>query len=101
MIPIIVNDLLDIPVFQEEWPDFKSVDNCTREKIVPDMEVLVRRSGEDFRVKIEEVNGETLVGKVLTETFYFDQPFQDGDWIQFEKKNVIDIYDIDRWGVLY
>ncbi len=46
MIPIIVSDLLDIPAFQEEWPDFKSVDNCTREKIVPDMEVRLRRSQE-------------------------------------------------------
>lgn len=101
MTPIIVNDLLDIPSFQVGWPYFKSVDNCTREKIIPDMEVLVRRAGEDFRVKIEEVNEKILIGKVLTEKFYFDQPFQAGDWIQFEKKNVINIYDIDRWGVLY
>jgi len=101
MTPIIVNDLLDVSLLQETYPTFKAVDNCTREKIVPDMEVLVRRAGEDFRVKIEEVNGETLVGKVLTEKFYFFQPFKFEDWIQFEKKNVIDIYDIDRWGVLY
>jgi hypothetical protein len=101
MIPIIVNDLLDVPALQEEWPEFKSVNDCTRAKIVPDMEVLVRRSGEDFRIKIEEVSGEILIGKVLTEEFYFPQPFQNGDWIQFEKKNVINIYDIDRWGVLY
>ena len=100
MTPIIVDDLLDIPSFQEEWPDFKSIDNCDREKITPDMEVLVRRY-EDFRVKVEVVAGEILVGKVLTEKFYFVQPFQTGDYIKFEKKNVINIYDIDRWGVLY
>lgn len=101
MIPIIINDLLDVPSLQVDWPDFRTVDNCAREKIIPDMEVLVRRVGEYFRVKIEEVNGEILIGRVLTEKFYFDQPFQAGDWIQFEKKNVINIYDINRWGVLY
>lgn len=96
-----VNDLLDVPTFQEEWPEFKAVDNCTREKLQVDMEVRVRRSGEYFRVKIESIDREVLVGKVLTEKFYFDQPFKAGDFIQFYKKNVIDIYDIDRWGVLY
>jgi hypothetical protein len=99
---VIVPDLLlNVPAFQENWPEFKAVDNCAREKIIPDMEVKLRRIGEDFRVKVEEVNGETLIGKVLTEEFYFTQPFSAGDLIQFEKKNVIDIYDIDRWGVLY
>jgi len=101
MVPIEVNDLLDVPSFQKKWPDFKAIDNCTREKITPDMEVLVRREGEDFRVKIEEVTGEILVGKILTEIFYFNQPFQYEDYIKFEKKNVINIYDINRWGVLY
>lgn len=99
---VIVPDLLlDVPEFQKNWPEFKAIDNCAREKIVPDMEVKLRRIGEHFRVKIEEVNGEILIGKVLTKEFYFTQLFQEGDLIQFEKKNVIDICDINRWGVLY
>ncbi len=96
-----VNDLLDIPTFKEKWPQFRSVDNCAREKIEPDMEVLVMRSGEYFQVRIDSVDGETLTGKVLTEKFYFDQPFKVNDFIRFYKKNVIDIYDINRTGVLY
>jgi len=101
MTPIEVNDFLDIPSFKEEWPEFKAVDKCDREKISPDMEVLVRRSGEDIVIRIESVNDQVLVGKVLTKKFYFEQPFQTGDFVQFFKKNVINIYDIERTGVLY
>jgi hypothetical protein len=101
MNPIEVNDFLDIPAFQEMWPNFKAVNNCDREKIEPDMEVSVRRCGEYFRIKVEEVDGETLIGKVLTSVFYFNQPFKVNDYIKFYKKNVISIYDINRWGVLY
>jgi len=97
----IVNLLLDVPEFQKNYPDFKAITDKDREQIAVDMEVKIRRIGEDFRVKIEEVNGEILIGKVLTKHFYFSQPFQEGDFIQFEKKNVIDVYDINRWGVLY
>lgn len=99
MTPIIVNDFLDVPELQKTT-DYPSVSDDDRAKIIPDMEVRLRR-GEYIRVKIEEVNGQILVGKVLTQTLNLDQPFEYLDWIQFEKKNVIDIYDIDRWGVLY
>jgi hypothetical protein len=63
------------------------------------MEVRVRSNSEDIRVKVEEVNGDEIIGMVLTETFYFDQQFDYLDLIQFEKKNVIDIYIIN--GVYY
>lgn len=99
MTPIVVNDFLDVPALQETT-EYHSVSDEDRAKIVPDMEVRLRR-GEYIRVKIEEVDGQILIGKVLTETLNLDQPFEYLDWIQFEKKNVIDIYDIDRWGVLY
>ena len=99
MTPIIVNDFLDVPALQETT-DYNSVSDEQRDMIVPDMEVRVRR-GEYIRIKIEEVNGDILIGKVITEHLNLDQPFGHLDWVQFEKKNVIDIYDIDRWGVLY
>jgi len=99
MTPIIVNDFLDVPELQETT-DYKAVTDDQRELIIPDMEVRVRR-GEYIRIKIEEVNDQILVGKVITESFNLSQPFVHLDWVQFYKKNVIDIYDIDRWGVLY
>jgi len=98
MVPIVVNDFLDVPELQESNSEFKAVADWMRAKIIPDMEVRLRR-GEYIRVKIEEVNGEILIGKVLTETINLEQPFGYLDWIQFEKKNVVDIYDIDRWGI--
>lgn len=101
MVPIVVNDFLDVPEFKKDWPDFKSVDECQRGKIQIDMEVTLRRVGEDIRVKIEDIQGDNIIGRVLTEAFYFDHPFQQGDFIQFKRKNIIDIYDINRWGVKY
>ena len=98
MTPIIVNDFLDVPTLQETT-DYHSVSDEDRAKIIPDMEVRVRR-GEYIRIKIEEVNDQILIGKVITE-LASPQPFKYLDWVQFYKKNVIDIYDIDRWGVLY
>lgn len=94
-----VTTLVDIPKLQEDWPDFKAVTDCDREKIRPEMEVRIRSNSEDIRVKVEEVNGDEIVGKVLTEIFYFDQQFEYLDMIRFEKKNVIDIYIIN--GVYY
>lgn len=99
MATIIPTTLVDVPELQELYPDFKSVSDCDREKIQPDMEVKLRSNGEDFIVKVEEVNGDYIIGKVLKETFYFDQPFEYLDMIQFEKKNVIDITVI--YGVYF
>jgi len=87
-----VPTLLDVPEMQEQYPDFKAVSECETAKIELDMEVLLRNNGEDFRVKVEEINGDQMVGKVLREEFYFDQPFQFLDMINFERRNVIDIY---------
>lgn len=91
----------DIPKLQNEWPSFKAINDCDREKIDLDMEVKIRVKGQDIRVKVEAMNGIIIIGKVLTKTFYFDMPFGEGDMVQFEKKNVIDIFDINRTGVLY
>lgn len=99
MTPIIVNDFLDVPALQEITV-YHSVSDDDRAKIIPDMEVKVRRDAY-IRIKIEEVNDQILIGKVVTTTINSDQPFKYLDWVQFYKKNVIDIYDIDRWGVLY
>ena len=99
MTVIIPTTLLDVPELQEVYPDFKSVDDCQRAKIQPEMEVTLRSNGENFIVKVEEVTDTYLVGKVLTESFYFPQPFQQLDMIQFERKNVIDIKVI--YGVYY
>jgi len=96
---IIVNDFLDVLQLQENDPEYKSVSDNDRSKIIPDMEVLVRR-GQYVRIRVDDVNGETIIGKVLTSSTW-PQPFEQFDYVQFEKKNVIDIYDIDRWGVLY
>ena len=94
-----VKTLLDVPDLQESFPGFVAVTDCDREKIFPEMEVSVRSNGETFKVKIEEVNDQELVGKVLQSEFYFDQPFGFLDFIRFEKKNVIDIFTI--YGVDY
>jgi hypothetical protein len=91
----------DVPKLQKNWPTFKAVNDCDRDKIELDMEVSIRVKGETIRVKIEAMNDSLLIGKVLTKKFYFVQPFIEGDMIQFEKKNVIDIFDINRTGVLY
>jgi len=97
--PIIVNDFLDVPELQKTT-EYKSVTDEQRGLIIPDMEVRVRR-GEYIRIKIEEVNDQMLIGKIITTEFSLEHPFKFLDWVQFEKKNVIDIYDINRWGVLY
>lgn len=91
--------LLDVSQLQEDYPDFVSVNNCDRDKIRPEMEAKLRSNGEDFRVRVEEVNDDEIIGTVLREEFYFDQPFGFLDMIRFEKKNVIDIYVIN--GVYY
>ena len=97
---IIVNDFVDIVRLKDLYPDFHSVDDLQRDKIELGMEVKTRRNGENFRIRINGVSDDTLTGEVISGTFFFNQPFELGDTIQFEKKNVIDIYDIDRWGIL-
>ena len=87
-----VPTLLDVPELQEDYPDFKAIAQCETVKIELDMEVLLRNNGEDFRVKVEEINGDQMVGKVLREYFYSDQPFEFLDMINFERRNVIDVY---------
>lgn len=99
MTPIIVNDFLDVNALQKKQK-YDSVSDNQRDLIIPDMEVRVRR-GEYIRIKIEEVNGVILIGKVLIQDLNWEHPFDCLDYVQFYKKNVIDIYDIDRWGVLY
>ena len=99
MAVIVPTTLLDVPALQEQYPTFKSVDDCQRDKIQPEMEVLLRSNGEDFYVKVEEVHEDYLIGKVLRNDFYQTQPFEYLDMIQFERKNVIDIKVI--YGVYY
>lgn len=96
---IVVNDFLDVSKLQDEDPEYNSVSDRDRNEIIPDMEVLVRR-GQYVRIRVDQVNNDMIIGKVLT-TSTWPQPFEQYDFVQFEKKNVIDIYDIDRWGVLY
>jgi hypothetical protein len=87
-----VPTLVDVTQLKEEYPDFNSIAYCETIKIELDYEVKLRNNGEDFRVKVEEINGDQMVGKVLREHFYFDQPFEFLDWINFERRNVIDVY---------
>ncbi len=87
-----VPTLLDATELKEDYPNFKKIAMCETIKIELDMEVLLRNNGEDFRVKVEEINGDQMVGKVLREHFYFYQPFEYLDWINFERRNVIDVY---------
>ena len=87
-----VSTLLDVTELKEDYPDFNSLAYCETIKIELDYEVKLRSNGEDFRVKVEEINGDQLVGKVLREHFFFDQPFQFLDEINFERRNVIDVY---------
>jgi hypothetical protein len=94
-----VTTLLDVVKLQEDYPDFVAVTDCDRAKLGLDMEVRLRSNGEYFRAKVEEIDGETVVGKVLREQFSFPQPFEYLDWIRFERKNIIDIYVIN--GVYY
>lgn len=98
--PIIVNDLLYPAALKGIYPIFNTIDLKETKKLEVGMEVKVRRMGENFRVRVDEIDGNTLIGKVIGGTFYFPQPFQKGDIIQFEKLNVINIYDIRRWGAL-
>lgn len=97
---IIVNDLLDPVALKEKYPTFITVDDCQREKLEVGMEVKLRRSGENFRVRVDEIQGDTITGKIISGKFYFPQPFSVDDIIQFKRNNVINIYDINRWGAL-
>ena len=98
--PIIVNDLLDPGALKDIYPLFNTIDVRETKKLEVGMEVKIRRMGENFRVRVDEIDGDTLIGKIIGGTFYFKQPFQKGDIIQFKKLNVINIYDIKRWGAL-
>ena len=92
MTTIDVTTLLDVNELKENYPNFRSVSECDILKIELDMEVLLRSNGEDFTVKVEEINEDELIGKVLREDFTFNQPFKFLDLIKFKRKNVIDIY---------
>lgn len=87
-----VPTLLDAVKLKEKYPIFNTITYCQSIKIEVDMEVTLRNNGEDFRVKVEEINGDQMVGKVLTESFCLDQPFEFLDMINFERRNVIDIH---------
>ena len=87
-----VPTLLDVTELKEDFPDFNAIQYCQTAKIELDYEVKLRNNGEDFRVKVEEINGDQMVGKVLREHFSFEQPFAFLDEINFERRNVIDIY---------
>lgn len=99
MTPIIVDDLLEVQEFKQDWPEFKAIEPHKLDSLEEGMEVKLRRFGEYFRVRVESIKDDTITGIVLTETFYFEQPFMKGDLIQFKKNNIINIYDITRWGV--
>jgi hypothetical protein len=92
MTSIDVKTLVDVTELKEDYPDFRSIALCETTKIELDMEVLLQSNGEYFRVKVEEIDGDQMVGKVLRENFDFNQPFEFLDWINFERRNVIDIY---------
>lgn len=94
-----VPTLLDVNEFKGNYPHFNAIKYCETVKIKLDYEVKLRNNGEDFRVKVEEINGDQMVGKVLREHFDFDQPFQFLDMINFERKNVIDVYV--NYGEMY
>jgi len=94
-----VPTLLNVVAMKEMNPDFKAIDYCETAKIELDYEVLLRNHGEDFRVKVEEINGDQMVGKVLRDHFDFNQPFQFLDEINFERKNVIDVYI--NYGIMF
>lgn len=97
---IIVNDLLNPHQLKDIYPVFNTIDLSETKKLEVGMEVKVRRMGENFRIRVDEIDGDTLTGKVIGGSFYFPQPFQKNDMIQFDKLNVINIYDIKRWGAL-
>lgn len=99
MATITPKTLTDIPELQKDYPNFVAVTDCDRAKIGVDMELTLRSNGEDFTVKVEEVGETHLTGKVLTRTFYFNQPFEAGDFIIFERRNVIDINPLP--GIYY
>jgi hypothetical protein len=99
MTPIIVDDLLKVQEFKEIWPDFKAIEPHKLDSLEEGMEVKLRWSGEYFRVRVESIKNDTITGIVLPKKFYFRPPFGSGDLIQFKKDNIIDIYDITRWGV--
>lgn len=100
MTPIVLTNCLDIPEFLKEWPNFNSINDCSRIKFQIGMEVDIRHNQEDFRVRIDELPDDTtIIGPVLTKVIFFDQPFNSMDVVQFERKNVFNVYDIDRWGI--
>jgi len=102
MTPIILTNCVDIPEFIKEWPEFRTLNDCSRLKFQIGMEVAIRHNQEDFRIRIDELPDDTtIIGPVLTPSqyTYFKQPFTTLDVVQFERKNVFDVYDVDRWGV--
>jgi len=102
MTPIILTNCIDVPEFIKEWPEFRTLNDCSRLKFQVGMEVSIRHNQEYFRIRIEELATDTIIiGTVLTseQYIYFEQPFTELDLVQFERKNVFDVYDIDRWGV--
>ena len=101
MTPIILSNCLDIPEFIKEWPNFKSLNDCSRTKFQIGMEVDIRHNQEDIRVRIDDLPDDTtIIGTVLTQEqyIYFPQPFTTLSLVQFQRSNVFNVYDIDRWG---
>jgi len=65
------------------------------------MEVRIRSNGEYFKVRIDEIEGDKIIGKVITEVYpLMSQPFKQYDEIEFRKENVIDVFDIPKVGII-
>lgn len=95
----LISDFLDVDSFLQVNPDYKAISRSELDKLEVGMEVRVQHNGEYLRIRIDEIDGNNLTGTVVTKLFYQHHSFVYLDQISFEKKNIIDIYDINRWGV--
>jgi uncharacterized protein (DUF736 family) len=82
--------LVNAQEFQKQYPHIKLPQSNQIDGIGPEDQVRLRRAGEEFWVKVDEVNGCDYVGIIIDDPI-FSQPFSKGDKINFKQINVFDI----------
>ena len=95
----LISDFLDVDSFLQVNPEYRAINRTELDKLEVGMEVRVQHNGEYLRIRVDEIDDNIIKGTVVTKLFYQQHSFVYLDQIQFYKKNVIDIYDINRWGV--
>jgi len=89
--------------YRKEHPDSgpRIIDPVLLPNLQELMEVKIRSNGEYFKVRVDQLDDNKIIGTVVTEVYpEMPQPFKQYDVIEFYTENIVDIVDIPKVGII-